>query len=114
MRKYQCEDVCSNEKYKMGYVCCHDCVHKKECLETGEICDSWELKEHCPMRMNGLKNARMNDSAPEMYEVLKQIVSVWFNYDLQDWQMINANSDYISQAEKLIARIEGRELDESL
>jgi hypothetical protein len=62
-------------------------------------------------RNTGLKNARMNDSAPEMYDILKQIVINWFNYDLEDWQMINANSDYIIRAEKLMARIEGRELD---
>ena len=65
-------------------------------------------------RNTGLKNARMNDSAPEMYDILKQIVINWFNYDLEDWQMINANSDYIIRAEKLIARIEGRESDEQI
>jgi hypothetical protein len=52
MPKYQCEDVCANDKYKMGHVCCIFCEHKDECAENEDCCDSIELGiEHCPLRM---------------------------------------------------------------
>jgi hypothetical protein len=52
MPKYQCEDICTNEKYKMGHTCCIFCPHKEECIKAEETCDSIDLGiEHCPLRM---------------------------------------------------------------
>lgn len=50
MTNYQCEDFCSNDKYKMGQTCCIFCEHKDECIKNEECCDSIELGiENCPL-----------------------------------------------------------------
>lgn len=52
MSKYQCEDICSNEKYQMGHTCCIFCLYKKECIKDDSVCDCMEVGiEKCPCRM---------------------------------------------------------------